>query len=62
MRPLRRRPKLAWLALLALAMQFALSFGHVHADEDEHDADHVVSQSCTPDVQRPCSPSHAPHS
>ncbi len=30
MRPLRRRPEIGYLALLALAVQLALSFSHVH--------------------------------
>ncbi len=30
MRPLRRRPEFGYLALFALAVQLALSFGHVH--------------------------------
>src|SRR5262245_48795251 len=36
--PFRRHRKLAWVALIAIAAQLVLSFGHVHAYRHPHPA------------------------
>ena len=54
----RRRPDLAWIALLALAMQLAASFGHVHLDDDEeeHETEQAIALACEPHSQHSCRP------
>jgi hypothetical protein len=61
----RRRPKLGWVALLALAMQLGASFGHIHAgpvraSRAGHDATALACRTFfRPAPDQPCPPSHS---
>jgi hypothetical protein len=37
--PFRRQRKITWVALIAMAIQLVVSFGHVHGDRLPHPAD-----------------------
>ena len=61
---LRHRRDPVWIALLALAMQLAAAFGHVHLDDaEEHEAEQAIALACEPGPQQPCPPAehHDPH-
>jgi hypothetical protein len=52
----------AWIALLALAVQLGLSFGHVHAaGEDEYRAHGLALGACRASAEHPCPRSPAHH-
>lgn len=56
MRPLRRRPVFAHLALFALAMQLVASFGHVHAHPASHQSLSLASRTFFAPVSGACLP------
>ena len=59
MRPFRRHPRLAWLALFALTAQLVLAFGHDHdAQTRRHEAQRAALGLCTSAVLNPCLPSN----
>jgi hypothetical protein len=59
MRPFRRHPRLAWVALFALAAQLALAFGHIHdAQTRRHEAQRAALGRCPAAASNPCAPSN----
>ena len=59
MRPFRRHPRLAWLALFALTAQLVLSFGHGHDARTRRDeAERAALGPCPTAALTPCSPSN----
>lgn len=61
MRPLRRRPVFAHLALFALAMQLVASFGHVHAHPASHQNLPLASRTFFVPVSGACLPGLPDH-
>lgn len=62
MRLLRRRPYFRHLALLALAIQFFASFGHVHAEPVSHSRTPLEARTFFAPPSKTCLPGLPDHS